>query len=681
VRILVVADVSPAEVLGGGERFLREVSSRLVGRGHDVTVLGRSPHPEAAETVVRDRIWIRHFPVNRRALPAFARDSIVNARRAVTDELHARGADVLHLHQPLAALGALSATRDRLPSLYTFHSPAPLEYRWRRGVSRLHRGGLLGSAGAAFLWVVERLALSRASRIHVLSRYSARLVERLYRIGADRVTVIPGGVDLDRFRPAAGRRAVRRALGLPEDGTVLLTVRNLAPRMGLEALVEAMALLVSRHPGVLLLIGGEGALRAPLEALVASRGLARHVRMLGFVPESALASYYQAADAFVLPTRALEGFGLVTLEALACGTPVLGTPVGATPELLAGLPPSLTAERADAPAIARALDGLLSAWAAEAAAPAALRAACRAHVEERYGWPRAVEAIERELSGLADAGRATGVARCPACDVTAAPDGRYHGRAYGRCPRCGTLVLGALPTRDASRRQFETEYEPAVSRARATMLARLLDGLAPSGGGRRLLDLGCGGGAMLAAAAARGWQPFGADVAWPVCVAAQKASGQPVIQSDSVELPLADRSVDAVALVNVLDHVPDPVTALRECARVLVPGGRILVRATNGPFHRRAARALGQRSLLGQAPVVHLFAFTRRGLVTAVQRAGLSVVSVGPAALAGDRDDRVWLRRSVGACVQAAAIVSRGRWLIGPSLVLYARKPDAEARA
>src|SRR5207249_11624167 len=58
---------------------------------------------------------------------------------------------------------------------------------------------------------------------------------------------------------------------------------------------------------------------------------------LGFIPDETLPSYYHAADVFVLPTRELEGFGLVTVEALACGTPVLGTPVGATPEVLSGL--------------------------------------------------------------------------------------------------------------------------------------------------------------------------------------------------------------------------------------------------------------------------------------------------------------------------------------------------------
>ena len=111
--------------------------------------------------------------------------------------------------------------------------------------------------------------------------------------------------------------------------------------MGLDNLLGAMAVLKVRRPSALLLIGGAGSLRGALEAQSQALGLSEHVKFLGFVPDAELPRYYQAADVFVLPTRELEGFGLVTVEALACGTPVLGTPVGATPEILRALCPTL----------------------------------------------------------------------------------------------------------------------------------------------------------------------------------------------------------------------------------------------------------------------------------------------------------------------------------------------------
>src|SRR5205814_7616551 len=133
-------------------------------------------------------------------------------------------------------------------------------------------------------------------------------------------------------------------------------------------------------PDVQLLLGGAGSLREPLEAQARASGLDKHVSFLGFVPEVELPAFYQAADVFVLPTRELEGFGLVTVEALACGTPVLGTRVGATPEILAPLSPSLIFRGLAPETLADDLTGLLERL-TDPADAARLRAECRRHAE------------------------------------------------------------------------------------------------------------------------------------------------------------------------------------------------------------------------------------------------------------------------------------------------------------
>lgn len=102
-----------------------------------------------------------------------------------------------------------------------------------------------------------------------------------------------------------------------------------------------MRLVAQAHPEALLLIGGSGPLRDALAALIERRHLGRYVRMLGSIAEPQLPQWYQAVDVFVMPSKSLEGFGLSTLEALACGTPAVGTPVGGTKELLEQLDPSL----------------------------------------------------------------------------------------------------------------------------------------------------------------------------------------------------------------------------------------------------------------------------------------------------------------------------------------------------
>jgi asparagine synthase (glutamine-hydrolysing) len=410
MRVLVVADVSPLAIIGGGERALHHLSAGLAARGHRVTVLARAPEGGApAETTVAG-LRVLHFSSTRRSPLAYLVTSVLGARRAAARALGREGADVYHVHQPLSGLGLLGSRAGRAaPSLYTFHSSAPLEYRSRArraGLRRLGPGHLAAIAG---LRLIERRCLGRASRIHALSRFSADLLGQLHGIAPDRVAIIPGGADLERFRPAPDRAAVRARLGLPADRPLVLTVRNLEPRMGLDVLVEAVPGLVARVADALVVIAGAGPLRAELEARVAALGLGPHVRFTGWVPEADLPGYYQAADLFVLPTRELEGFGLVTVEALAAGTPVVGTAVGATPEILAPLDPRLVVAEVTPAALGAGCGDLLRAFRADPEAARRLRAACRRHAETRYAWPTAVARVEAELEALvASVARAAG---------------------------------------------------------------------------------------------------------------------------------------------------------------------------------------------------------------------------------------------------------------------------------
>jgi len=399
LRVLMVSDVSPAGPGGGAERMLWEQAWRLAARGHDVRVLSRASPDSPAGRIERQGVRIDHFPVTQRSPARFIGTSILSARRAVSGALAGERADVLHLHQPLAGYGALlSRSGRRLPSLYSFYSPAPLEYRSRHGMTAHHLGGWAGALAVGALWAIERACVRRARLVHVLSDFSAGQLRTLYGVPTGRIVKIAGAVDVERFRPAPDRAAVRSRLGLPADRPVLLTVRNLEARMGLDGLLRAMAILKLVAPGALLLVGGSGSRRAELEALATSLGLAAHVRFLGFVPDAALPSYYQASDCFVLPTRALEGFGLVTVEALACGTPVLGTPVGATPEVLGPLSPSLVFKSPAPEDMADDLRRFLEAKERDPDAAARLRHACRRYAESRFGWDREVAELEAALA-------------------------------------------------------------------------------------------------------------------------------------------------------------------------------------------------------------------------------------------------------------------------------------------
>src|SRR5438034_3093797 len=527
LRVLMVSDLSTSPAEGGGTRMLWEQSSRLVARGHDVRVVCRAQTTSDACVTERQGVRIRSFAVDRRTARAFVVSSVLGGRRAVTLELGAEGADVVHVHQPLAGYGALASSAARgLPRLYSFHSPAPLEYRSRRGMTAHHRAGVTGRLGFATLWGLERACLRRATAIHVLSDYSSELLWKLYRISREKVVKIPGAVDTASFRPAEDRAAVRKVVGLPAERSLLLTVRNLEGRMGLDLLIRTMAILTQNMPEALLLIGGAGTLRRELESLSNAPGLRERVRFLGFIPDAALPLYYQAADVFVLPTRELEGFGLVTVEALACGTPVLGTPVGATPEILVPLSPALVFRGLAPETMAEDLRRFLEAARRDPEAHARLRAACRRHAEAHYTWDRTIDALEEELTRLVTPPLASAArpAVCPACGGETRPSSLlYRGAPYRQCPRCRSSVVAAPPTVLELQRYDQTAhprgFNPAsVDVERGDLFVSVLDrldrlGVRPTPDGL-LLDVGCGAGHLLRAARGRGWRAVGTDLSW-----------------------------------------------------------------------------------------------------------------------------------------------------------------------
>jgi glycosyltransferase involved in cell wall biosynthesis len=128
--------------------------------------------------------------------------------------------------------------------------------------------------------------------------------------------------------------------------------------MGLDTLIDAAARVACRRP-FRILIGGSGPDAARLSQAIESKGLSDRVYLLGRIPEEQLPLCYAAADAFVLPTRSLECFGLIVLEAFACGTPVIGARVGAIPELLTQVGDEWMFPPSDPDALADRLDSFL----------------------------------------------------------------------------------------------------------------------------------------------------------------------------------------------------------------------------------------------------------------------------------------------------------------------------------
>lgn len=203
---------------------------------------------------------------------------------------------------------------------------------------------------------LEGFVYRRADVLITLSSAFRQLVVECYGVSPWRIRVVRPGVDLERFELGTRARA-RHELGLAEDLFVVVCVRRLVERMGVDVLLDAWE---SVHPQPervsRLLIAGDGDLREAIEARIqGSPVLAQSVELLGRVEEDQLAALYRAADLNVVPTLAYEGFGLVVLEAAACGTPSLVTDAGGLPEAVVGAPGSRVVPAGSSAALATAL--------------------------------------------------------------------------------------------------------------------------------------------------------------------------------------------------------------------------------------------------------------------------------------------------------------------------------------
>jgi phosphatidyl-myo-inositol dimannoside synthase len=180
------------------------------------------------------------------------------------------------------------------------------------------------------------------------------------------VAVISPGVDTERFVPVPERERldIRRSFGLPEDGPLVVNVGRLVPRKGADVLIEAVARLRSSHPDLTLAVAGAGRDRERLQ-LLASRRRAP-VRFLGRVPDERLPALYTCADVFAAPNRTRwggleqEGFGIVFLEAAACGVPQVAGDSGGAPDAVVHGETGLLVDRPAIPSeVASALGRLL----------------------------------------------------------------------------------------------------------------------------------------------------------------------------------------------------------------------------------------------------------------------------------------------------------------------------------
>jgi glycosyltransferase involved in cell wall biosynthesis len=349
--------------LGGLDRYYRSLFEQLP-EAHGVVIGPAERAPASIDVVGR----------HEQSLPRRLLGFWLAARRA------AGGVDVVDAHFALyAAAPLLLGGLHGASKLFHFHGPWAEESVAARDSSRV-RFGLRRA--------LERQVLGSVDAHVVLSSAFRRVLLERYRVVPWDVHVWPPGVALDVFTPG-DRASARARMELDEGSFVAVCVRRLVPRMGIDGLLDAWAQIAPALPaGSILLLVGDGPLAGELAERAARPELAGRVRILGRLSDDDLIEAYRAADVAVVPTLAFEGFGLVVLEAAACGTPSIVSAVGGLPEAAAPLDASLVVAPADAAALGARLHA-----AARGALPS--RAATRRYAE-RFSWPKLAER-HREL--------------------------------------------------------------------------------------------------------------------------------------------------------------------------------------------------------------------------------------------------------------------------------------------
>jgi phosphatidylinositol alpha-mannosyltransferase len=350
---------------GGVQVHVRQLAEHLRSRGHQVVILapGRSEPHDPGVRIAGAPVRV---PYQGTVAPiAFSPASF----RRVGEVLRSFGPDVVHAHEPLVpSVAMFAALRAKVPVVATFHAHA-------------ERSALLSAAAPVLRPVWRRLRVRMA-----VSEAAAGFVEARF---GDGVRIVPNGCDVELFAGASP------AAGLPQ-GRRLLWVGRLDRQKGFPVAVQAFAQLAEELPDLVLMVAGDGRDRRAADDLPPA--VRARVAMLGRVEHGRLPGYHAAADAFVAPALGQESFGIVLVEAMAAGLPVVASDIPGYREVIRAGVDGLLVPPNDPEALAAALSRVLT----ETSLAERLRRSGRERAG-RYDWEVVVEEVEQAYRDAIDA--------------------------------------------------------------------------------------------------------------------------------------------------------------------------------------------------------------------------------------------------------------------------------------
>jgi phosphatidylinositol alpha-1,6-mannosyltransferase len=309
-------------MVGGAEILLLEVYRRLATQ-HEVCLLtaDKKLSPSGLDHLVnfsvvryRDRFSFMNLRGHRLTggiMPPFSLSAVRATQEAIADfNPHVINAHYM-AHTGLAAV--IAQKKHGVPSVLTFS------------------GRDVPGPRTPWLWkYYDRWVASSIAWVTFISRYCRQAI---YGMNSTTGTIIPGGVDLERFSPGYNAVSLRHSLDIPSDAPVLFAMQRLSLEKRVDVLVRAMPHVLMKHPKAILVLGGTGKARPQLVTLVKKLGLSSSIRLTGYISDEDLPHYYALCDVFVFHST-YETFGLVLAEAMASGKPIVSVQSTAIPEIV-----------------------------------------------------------------------------------------------------------------------------------------------------------------------------------------------------------------------------------------------------------------------------------------------------------------------------------------------------------
>lgn len=331
-------------VYGGSSLAAYYLSAEMAKRGHEVNVFTTSINSDDSIDK-NENVTIYRYGTNFRIHTS-------NISFGMFKKPMDHNVDIIHTHfdiPPGPLAGLRYAKKNKNPFIVTYHGDWVESY-----------GGLIRRVGVAFhnKYLVDKV-LSYADAIISPSEYYIN-ESKFLRKYREKIVVIPNGINYRDFNISYSKEDCRKKLCLPLNKKILLFFGYLSPYKGPEVLLKAMPKIIKNVSDVELVFAGKGVMHDELEILSKKIRVKKNVRFVGFVEDGLKPLYYKAADVFILPsTMNTESFGIVNLEAMACGVPIVASNIGGIPDIVKDGENGLLVQPKNTEALANAIIYLL----------------------------------------------------------------------------------------------------------------------------------------------------------------------------------------------------------------------------------------------------------------------------------------------------------------------------------